>query len=375
MAASNRCALARLEVRAKAQIPFWTILVATLSVAFPPLKVRASRANTRANPRRVFSRSRFWRATTIACMAPVLEFNGISKRYRSLLKRQVRWALRDFTLAVETGEIVGFLGANGAGKTTAIHIALGLAQPSDGGGTLFHHPFGHAEARRRIGFLSEVPAFYHQSAREVLKFCGALNGVREPDLSRRANDLLEAVGLIDDASRNIGKFSRGMLQRVGIAQALMNDPQLLMLDEPTSALDPISRLQVREVLLNARKQGKAVFLSSHQLSEVELVCDRVVFLRQGRVIAQGKTQQLLQSTSQFEITAEGLSSRPQGAVEVQQQDGRFIFLVDSKLQRETIEQIWSSGGRVVSVVPRSQTLEQLFVELMKDSSTQETMIK
>ena len=308
-------------------------------------------------------------------MAPVLEFNGISKRYRSFVKRQERWALRDFSLKVEPGEIVGFLGANGAGKTTAIHIALGLAQPSDGGGTLLDHPFGRAEARRRVGFLSEVPAFYHQNARDVLKFCGALNGLGEPELSRRASDLLEAVGLVDDACRNIAKFSRGMLQRVGIAQALMNDPQLLVLDEPTSALDPISRLQVREVLLNARKQGKAVFLSSHQLSEVELVCDRVVFLRNGRVIAQGKTQQLLQSTSQFEITAEGLSSRPEGAAEVQRQDGRLIFLVDSKLQRAAIEHIWSSGGRVVSVVPRSQTLEQLFVELMKDSSPRETLIK
>ena len=305
-------------------------------------------------------------------MTPLLEFQAVSKRYRSLFKQQERWALRDFNLDVEQGEIVGFLGPNGAGKTTAIHIALGLARATNGGGRLLGHQFGDSKARKHIGFLSEVPAFYHQSARAVLKFCGALNGIREPELSRRASDLLEAVGLLNDSRRNIGKFSRGMLQRVGLAQALMNDPQLLILDEPTSALDPMSRLQVRELLLNARKQGKSVLLSSHQLSEVELVCDRVAFLRDGQVIAGGKTQQLLESTAQFEITAEGLMSAPKGCSQVQRERERWICVVDSKLQRAAIEQIWSAGGRVISVVPRTQTLEQLFVELMKGSAPQET---
>lgn len=308
-------------------------------------------------------------------MPPVLEFNGISKRYGSLLKRQERWALRDFSLRVEAGEIVGFLGPNGAGKTTAIHIALGLAQPTNGEGTMLGRRFGEAGARKSIGFLSETPAFYHQSARDVLKFCGALNGVRDPELSRRANDLLSAVGFLDDSGRNIGKFSRGMLQRVGIAQALMNDPELLILDEPTSALDPISRLQVREVLMNARRSGKSVFLSSHQLSEVELVCDRVFFVRDGRVIASGKTHELLESSRQFEITAEGLTSAPEAALDVQRQDGRWIFVIDSKLQRALIEQIWAAGGHVISVVPRTRTLEQLFVDLMKFPAAHDTSVR
>src|SRR5690348_373056 len=151
-------------------------------------------------------------------MAAVLEFAGVSKRYRSFFARQERWALRDFSLQIEAGEIVGFLGPNGAGKTTAIHIALGLCSPTQGSGKLLGHSFGDASARKRIGFLSETPAFYHQKARKVLKFCGALNGVREPELSRRASDLLEAVGLTVDSNRNIGKFSRGMLQRIGVAQ-------------------------------------------------------------------------------------------------------------------------------------------------------------
>src|SRR5580765_1461703 len=187
-------------------------------------------------------------------MNPVLEFEGISKLYRSFLRNK-HWALRDFSLRVEPGEIVGFLGPNGAGKTTAIHIALGLARPTAGGGTLLGREFGTVSVRRELGFLSESPAFYHQTAREVLKFCGDLNGVREPELSHRTDDLLASVGLTEDANRNIGKFSRGMLQRVGIAQALINDPDLLILDEPTSALDPLSRLRVRELLLQSRQRG------------------------------------------------------------------------------------------------------------------------
>ena len=302
-------------------------------------------------------------------MAAVLEFAGVSKRYRSLFARQERWALRDFSLQIEAGEIVGFLGPNGAGKTTAIHITLGLCNPTKGSGKLLGYDFGEARARKRIGFLSETPAFYHQSARDVLKFSGALNGVREPELSRRANELLDAVGLASDSNRNIGKFSRGMLQRIGVAQALMNDPDLLILDEPTSALDPISRLQVRQVLLDARGKGKTVFLSSHQLSEVELVCDRVIFVRAGAVIASGKMSELTESASEFEIVAEGLASAPDFARDAHQQNARWTFIIDKQHQQQAIEKIWTGGGRVVSVTPRTRNLENLFVKLMNESSS------
>jgi len=302
-------------------------------------------------------------------MAAVLEFEGVSKRYRSIVARQERWALRDFCLKIEAGEIVGFLGPNGAGKTTAIHIALGLCRPTKGSGKLLGCNFGEARARKRIGFLSETPAFYHQKARDVLKFSGALNGVREPELSVRANDLLEAVGLVGESNRNIGKFSRGMLQRIGVAQALMNDPDLLILDEPTSALDPISRLQVRQVLLDAQGKGKTVLLSSHQLSEVELVCDRVIFVREGSVIVSGKTSELTESASEFEIVAEGLTSPPAIAREARRQNGRWTFIVNNQHQQQAIESIWAAGGRVVSVTPRSRNLEELFVKLMHETSS------
>jgi ABC-2 type transport system ATP-binding protein len=304
-------------------------------------------------------------------MAAVLEFDGMSKRYRSIFARQERWALRDFSLRIEAGEIVGFLGPNGAGKTTAIHIALGLCTPTAGTGKLLGQKFGDAKARKRIGFLSESPAFYHQKACDVLRFYGALNGVREPHLSRRANELLEAVGLASESARNIGRFSRGMLQRIGVAQALMNDPELLILDEPTSALDPISRLQVRQVLVDARAKGKTVFLSSHQLSEVELVCDRVIFVREGRVIISGKTSELTESASEFEIVAEGICSAPEAAREAHQQDGRWTLIVSKEQQREAMESIWTAGGKVLSVVPQTRTLEELFVKLMNGPESQD----
>lgn len=304
-------------------------------------------------------------------MAAVLEFENVSKRYRSRLGSDERWALCDFSLQVDPGEIVGFLGPNGAGKTTALHIALGFLQATSGQGTMMGAPFGSAAVRRRIGFLSESPAFYHQSARKVLKFCGALNGVREPELSKRADELLTAVGLVEDASRNIGKFSRGMLQRLGVAQAFMNHPELLILDEPTSALDPISHLEVRKLLMQARERGASVFLSSHQLSEVELICDRVVFLHGGRMIASGRTRDLLHKSTESEVIASGLTTVPAWARNIANDGSEFRFAVDAAQQRATIEHVWSSGGTLISVTPKTRSLDDLFVDLMQDSDSGE----
>ena len=188
--------------------------------------------------------------------------------------------------------------------------------------------------------------------------------MRDPELSQRTTDLLNAVDLTDDGDRNIGKFSRGMLQRTGIAQALINLPELLILDEPTSALDPLSRLRVREILLRFRSERKSVFLSSHQLSEVELICDRVFFVQQGRVIASGKTHELLQASGEYEIVATGLANAPPYAHAIQTQGDRWTFSVPASQQRTTVEQIWSAAGTLVSVTPKTRTLEELFVSLL-----------
>lgn len=296
-------------------------------------------------------------------MPAVIEFDHVSKRYRSLF-REERWALRDFSLGVEAGEIVGFLGPNGAGKTTAINIAAGLVRATSGSGALLGRNFGNVSARRRVGFLPESPAYYHRSARQTLRMSGALNGVREPELSRRTSELLAAVGLEAEAERSVGKFSRGMLQRVGVAQALINDPDLLILDEPTSALDPISRLQVRQLLVDARNRGKTIFLSSHQLSEIELICDRIFFVQAGRVISTGKTDELLQSSETCEMTVANAIGLPASASDIHREANRTSFTIPIPEQRAAMEQIWAAGGTLISVTRKTKSLEEIFINLM-----------
>jgi ABC-2 type transport system ATP-binding protein len=299
-------------------------------------------------------------------MAAVLEFLGISKEYRSFPAGRKFTALADFSVSVEAGEIFGFLGPNGAGKTTAMHLAMGFTRPTRGRGRMLGHPFGHAAARRRVGFLSENVALYHRRADFLVRFYGALNGMGGPNLANRAADVLQLVGLRDDASRNAGKFSRGMLQRVGLAQALVNDPDLLILDEPTSALDPHARVMVRELLLSAREAGKTVFLSSHLLSEVELVCDRVAVLHRGKLVRLGKTADLLHAVGQTEIIARDISTADfAGAIA---QDGMVCFRVPQETLRASFERVWTLGGEVVSANPARRSLEEIFLEVTSTDS-------
>jgi ABC-2 type transport system ATP-binding protein len=293
-------------------------------------------------------------------MAPVLEFQNLTKEYRSFPNRRLR-ALDSFSLQVEAGEIFGFLGPNGAGKSTAIHLAMGFMRATYGNGRMLGKPFGHARTRRRVGFLAENVALYHRRAERLVRFYGALNGMRPPYLTKRAREVLEAVGLQDQLNRNVGKFSRGMLQRVGLAQALVNDPELLILDEPTSALDPLARVMVRELLLRAREAGKTIFLSSHLLSEVELVCDRVAVLHRGRLARLGRTADLLQSSEQTEIVARGIESDIfAGAIS---RDGVVTFTVSTGTQRAALERVWNMGGEIVSVNPVRRSLEDIFLEV------------
>jgi ABC-2 type transport system ATP-binding protein len=294
-------------------------------------------------------------------MALALEFTNLTKEYRSFPGGRRVLALEDFTLQVEAGEIFGFLGPNGAGKSTAIHLAMGFMRPTRGSGRMLGAPFGHAPTRRRVGFLAENVALYHRRAEFLVRFYGGLNGMSGSDLAKRARDVLQVVGLQDHSNRNVGKFSRGMLQRVGLAQALVNDPDLLILDEPTSALDPLARVAVRELLLTARKAGKTVFLSSHLLSEVELVCDRVAVLHRGRLVRMGRTADLLEFLGETEIVARGIAATVfPGAVA---RDGVVRFSVAPAAQRAALERIWSLGGEIVSLNPVRRSLEEVFLEV------------
>ncbi|HKF21802.1 MAG TPA: ABC transporter ATP-binding protein, partial [Candidatus Angelobacter sp.] len=197
-------------------------------------------------------------------------------------------------------------------------------------------------------------------AAKLVRFYGALNGMRDPQLRRGTEEMLKELDLAGAAGRNVGKFSRGMLQRVGLAQALIGDPELLVLDEPASALDPIGRIQVREILLRARRAGKTVFLSSHLLSEVEQVCDRLAIVIRGRVARVGTLRELLETQERFVITARGVDEL---MFEGTKENGYVRITVPALDQRRTIEQIWLAGGEVVAVHPVRRTLEDLFVEL------------
>ncbi len=295
-------------------------------------------------------------------MPPVLQFDHVSKEYRSWWKRRRVRALDDFSLTVERGEIFGFLGPNGAGKTTAIHLAMGFMRPTSGSGAVLGSHFGHASTLRRVGFLGENVALYHMPAGRLVRFYGALAGMRDPLLRQRARAVLEQLELAADSDRNVGKFSRGMVQRAGLAQALVNDPELLLLDEPTSALDPLGRVAVRELLLAARNAGKAIFLSSHLLSEIELVCDRVGILHRGRLVRLGRTTDLLESRERTEIVARGI--RPgdfPAALASDNHDWRLT--VPTRAVRATVERIWAGGGEVVRVNPVRHSLEDIFLEL------------
>jgi ABC-2 type transport system ATP-binding protein len=292
--------------------------------------------------------------------APALAFDDVSKHYRGFFHSQWVTALRGFSLRVERGEIFGFLGPNGAGKTTAMHLAIGLMFPSSGRGEMLGHAFGHAPTRRRVGFLAENVSLYHRSAAKLVRFYGALNGMRDPQLRQRTTEMLKELELTDAVDRNAGKFSRGMLQRVGLAQALVNDPDLLILDEPASALDPLGRMRVREILLRAREAGKTIFLSSHLLSEVEQICDRLAIVIKGRVARVGTLTELLESQDRFVITAKGIDAL---MFEGSKQNGFIKITVPALTQRRTIENIWLAGGEVIAVNPIRRTLEDLFVEL------------
>lgn len=294
-------------------------------------------------------------------LSAVLQFVEISKVYKSFWNARTVRALDDFSLRVESGEIFGFLGPNGAGKTTAIHLAMGFMRPTRGVGILLGQPFGHARTRCRVGFLAEQVALYHRPAGKLIRFYGELNGMHDPQLARNVRQVLQAVDLESEAGRNVGKFSRGMSQRIGLAQALVNNPEVLILDEPTSALDPLNRVAVREILLAARNAGKTIFLSSHVLSEIELICDRIGILNRGKLMRVGRTSDLLESHGMSEIVAAGYNVDIIPGAEATEAGYRFI--VPTSDIRSMLERIWMIGGEVTRVNPVRRTLEEIFVQL------------
>jgi ABC-2 type transport system ATP-binding protein len=232
-------------------------------------------------------------------MAPAIEIKDLSVLFRS--HHGPVEALKGLSLTVDPGTVFGFLGPNGAGKTTAMHVLLGFIEPAFGSAHIFGEDVRHSIARRRIGYLPErAETYIFLTGRELLHMAGRLFGMGGAGLRHRVDELLQQVDLVDAADRRIGTYSRGMLQRIGLAQALVNDPDLVILDEPTGGLDPLGRMEVRRIIADLRARGKTVFFSSHELSEVELVCDHIALMVSGRVIAEGKAADLVRPGESLE---------------------------------------------------------------------------
>lgn len=279
-------------------------------------------------------------------------------------------AVRGISFEVRQGEIFGFLGPNGAGKTTTIKTLLGLIFPSAGTVRLFGREVTDPEARRRVGFLPENPYLYqYLTAREIMDLAGRLSGMREPERGRRAAELLARVGLGSVMDRPVRKFSKGMLQRTGLAQALMGDPDLLILDEPMTGLDPIGRKEVRDLILEERALGRTVMFSSHILSDVEMLCDRLAIVNRGELAAYGTLDSLLRKEIRaVEVELGEVSDTLRDALgataglHVGALNGKVLVTVEGEdgLQA-TLRAALEAGASVRSVTPRRETLEDLFV--------------
>ena len=280
-----------------------------------------------------------------------------------------RAAVKGLTLQVAQGEVFGFLGPNGAGKTTSIKMLLGLISPSSGTASLLGKPIGDRDVMSRIGFLPEHFRFQEWlTAREFLKLHGQLLRMKADDLASRMDELLERVGLADYQNKLLRTFSKGMLQRVGLAQALLNRPALIFLDEPTSGLDPVGRRLVRDVIREVRAQGTAVFLNSHLLSEIEVTCDRVAFIRHGEVVRVLELKSL--DTDQTSVTirvsklsAESLAGLSQWGKDIQV-DGQHISMViqSDAVLPEITRYLVTQKGEVYAITPNRMSLEDIFIE-------------
>jgi ABC-2 type transport system ATP-binding protein len=282
-------------------------------------------------------------------------------------------AVSDLSLRVAEGEIFGFLGPNGAGKTTAIKMLLALVKPTSGTGRVMGAPLGDRAARARIGFLPEHFRFHETlTAIELLRFHGRLYGLRGASLDARIDRLLTRVDLVDAADRPLRGYSKGMLQRVGLAQALLNDPRLVFLDEPTSGLDPLGRLLVRGIIEELRADGATVFLNSHLLGEVEATCDRVVFVKAGRVIEERRLS-APEETLDVElrvspITAALLDGLSRFATQISRPRPDLIALRTGSDAAVPAMVSWlvQQGVQVHAVQPRRRSLEDVFLDVMGD---------
>ena len=302
-------------------------------------------------------------------ISSAVEAKGLTKIYRDVWRRETQ-AVADVSLRVEAGVIFGLLGANGAGKTTLVKMLLGIVRPTAGAARVLGRRPDDARARKGMGYLPEVMRLPpYLKAQDFLHYMGRLNAVDGRTLAQRIPTLLELVGLAGEKKR-IGAFSKGMTQRLGLAQALVNDPDLLFLDEPTEGLDPLGRKQVRDLLLTLKADGKTIFLNSHLLSEIELVCDRLVVLRQGAVAREGAPGDFTRATGEYRMRLARLTDGARAAIESLmgsvRWDGTSVWVRprDRAHLNALIDELRASHVEIEAIEPARSTLEEFFIEVV-----------
>ncbi len=307
----------------------------------------------------------------------IIKIESLTKVFRVGFFRKKVKAVNDLSLEVYRGEIFGFLGPNGAGKTTSIKILMGLLFPTSGRATLFGYSPFDIRAKSKIGFLPENPYFYeYLTGYEFLEFYATLFGLPRSIRSARVERLLEQVGLSHAKNLPLRKYSKGMIQRIGIAQALINDPDLVVLDEPMSGLDPIGRKEVRDIIFQLKEQGKTVFFSSHILQDVEMICDRVAILIKGQLRKIGVLSELLseQTGYKYELSASKLSPTTAGHLKNMAEKvlvpgpDRVTVVIPQKKVEEALQLILREKGQLESLQPIKGTLEDLFVEQVRSAN-------
>jgi ABC-2 type transport system ATP-binding protein len=292
-------------------------------------------------------------------------------------------ALADLDLQVRDGEIYGLLGPNGAGKSTTIKILMGILFPSSGRARILGKDLGNKAVKAQIGFLPENPYFYdYLKGAEFLDYYGQLYGMSRSARRKRIGELFDLVGLPSHAPNlPLKGYSKGMLQRIGVAQSLLNDPKVVVLDEPQSGLDPMGRKEIRDLILSLRDQGRTVFFSSHILSDAELICDRVAILNRGRLVAEGDMAKLLgTSVKEYEVWMQGLppelaeAVRPKARKMIENEEGTLAILDKQADADALIRQGLDRGARLISLTPRRETLEEYFIrEVTRKGESQEAV--
>lgn len=324
-------------------------------------------------------------------MAPVIEIKGLSKTYvqdfigvehgrlKIRFKNRKRIALRPLDLTVEEGEIFGLLGPNGAGKTTTIKMLMGLHFPTSGEARIMGKPLGDNSVKEKIGFMPENAHFYdYLTGHEFLDYYGQLYGMPKELRRKRIPELLEKVGLTHAGELPLRGYSKGMQQRVGLAQSLLNDPKIVFLDEPQSGLDPFGRKEVRDLILSLRDAGKTVFFSSHILQDAELICDRVAILHKGQRIALGPLSEMLSAkVKEYEVAfsdAEGnlVEHAQQRAVRFVQRPNEYLAQFEREEDaRALVQEILSGRAKLNSFIARKETLEEYFIREIESKQREE----